>query len=104
MSLASITTLVSGAYTLYCIHPYVPYSFLWRAIAVPTLNYISNTSRKRICEQEKIEKELEFYEIIKESRDPSTGVITRYLILKRDCESDYTIINYEYDRNEPVWL
>lgn len=49
-----------------------------------------------------MEKELEFYEIVKESHDPETGVTTRYLILKK--EEPFTIINLEYDPNEPVWL
>lgn len=96
-SITTVTTLVSGAYTFYCIHPFIPYRFLWTTVAVPMLNYmtISRTPVEK-------ELELEFYEIVKESHDPETGVTTRYLILKK--EEPFTIINLEYDPNEPVWL
>ena len=101
-SITTITTIVSGAYTLYCIHPFIPYKFVWRYIAMPTLNYISNAATRRIEEQKQIEKEIECYEIISESKDPETGIITRYLILKN--EEPFTMINFESAYNEPVWL
>lgn len=63
------------------------------------LNYMTIS---RTPDHEQMEKELEFYEIVKESHDPETGVTTRYLILKK--EEPFTIINLEYDPNEPVWL
>lgn len=101
-SIATITTIISSAYTIYYIHPFIPYRFVWTYMAVPTFNYIADTATgsKRRQEQEEIEKGLECYEIIKETRE--NGIVTRYLILK--TENDYTIVNTEYDRNEPVWL
>lgn len=87
MSFSTITTIASGVYTLYCIHPYIPYRFIWKHVAVPTLNYIS---RKEKVDQE---KGLEFYEIISESRDSDTGVVTRYLVLKTDNDSEFEIVN-----------
>lgn len=102
-SISTITTLVSGVYTIYYIHPFIPYSFVWKYMAVPAFNYIATSSdqKKAKKRQEELEKELEFYEIIKETKDDN-GVTTRYLILKTDTE--YTMVNVEYDKNEPVWL
>ena len=104
-SITTITTLVSGAYTLYCIHPFIPYRFVWTYMAVPALNFVSDTATRRMRQQKEVEKEIECYEIISESKDPDTGIITRYLILKQ--EEPFTMINYETassNNNEPVWL
>lgn len=87
-SVSTITTLVSGAYTIYCIHPFIPYSFVWRYVAVPAFNYLA-TSKK---DDHTINNpDLEFYEIIKET-DDGNGLITKYLVLKKK-EDDFTIVD-----------
>lgn len=91
MSLSTLTTLVSGAYTLYKIHPYIPYRFLWKYMAVPALEYLHHRAPEEHLD-------LECYEIIEESRDSYTGVVTRYLVLKNRDDS-FTVVD-----KEPEWL
>lgn len=75
---------------------------MWRYMAMPALNYVSDATSRRMAEQKEIERDLECYEIISESKDPETGLVTRYLVLKK--EEPFTMINYETSDNEPVWL
>lgn len=84
-SVSTITTLVSGAYTIYCIHPFIPYSFVWRYVAVPAFNYLATRNKKDD------HPDLEFYEIIKET-DDGNGLITKYLVLKKK-EDEFTIVD-----------
>jgi hypothetical protein len=94
-----ISTVLSGAYTMYWVHPYIPYKFTWRYLILPGFNYIMKKDDARSIEQEMIEKDLEFYDIIKMTTD-SNGTVTRYLVLK-------TVEEFEeitYEPGEPVWL
>lgn len=88
-SVSTITTLVSGAYTIYCIHPFIPYSFVWRYVAVPAFNYLATRNKKD--DHTITNPDLEFYEIIKET-DDGNGLITKYLVLKKK-EDDFTIVD-----------
>lgn len=91
--MSTLPTLISGAYTMYYMHSYIPYGFIWNQILIPTISKITS---KRKYETDDIDYEC--YEIVKTTRDSNTGVVTKYMILKSDLQSE-VITN-----NEPVWF
>lgn len=90
--MSTLPTLISGAYTMYYMHPYIPYGFIWNQIVIPTISRITSKQNRET------DIDYECYEIVKTTRDSNTGVVTKYMILKSDLKSEVIT------DNEPVWF
>lgn len=84
----STVTLMSSLYTLYKIHPYVPYRFILEYAVVPAFKSLKN---KRKVDDE-VDNELELYQIVSASEE--NGIVTRYLMFEE--EPQFTFLGVEY--------
>jgi hypothetical protein len=102
-------TLASSAYTIYKLHPYVPYSFLWHNAVVPGTFLVLKTLKNQITGldhggvDDDIDPSVEMYEVI--SHDETMGIVTKIIIFE---EPQFTLLGTEYvdddDDEGPVFL
>lgn len=96
-------TLLSSAYTLYKLHPFIPYRFIWNNALLPLLKrQKQKDDRDDIDDDEYYGGEL--YEIV--SYDSHLGIVTKIIVFE---EPQFTFLGTEYIehdeyKNEPVFL
>lgn len=98
----TITTVASSAYTLYKVHPFVPYRLIWENAVVPGVCLLFSTVKRRIkLTQEDITEHnnVEFYEVI--TRSDEFGIVTKHLIF--EDEPQFTFLGVEYVEKDEVY-
>lgn len=107
----STLTIASSAYTMYKIHPYIPYRLIWDAALVPgvylLMGRLKNGRRRPTPDQVDEHNKTDLYEVITKSDE--FGIVTKHLIFEDEPQFVFLGVEYvEFDktvpRAEPVFL
>jgi hypothetical protein len=106
---ATGATIASSAYTLYKVHPYVPYSFIWINAVVPVSLIVMKSIKDIVIKPEapaESQPDIEFYNVI--VTVDKFGMVEKTLMFLE--EPTFTYLGVEYDNDEykeergPVFL
>jgi hypothetical protein len=98
----TITTVASSAYTLYKVHPFVPYKIIWESALVPGVCLLFSTIKRRVklTPTDVMEhNNVEFYEVITKSDE--FGIVTKHLIF--EDEPQFTFLGVEYVEKDDMF-